>query len=325
MLAALLPFSAYASDIDSLSQGSYTVTATLSCYINAMGGIEFGGPLLTGTTLIVSEDGSKNLKLNFTKSSVTIYSITCDTFVDANPSSTGSERGVKNGTIGYYDKSGNLQTSGVTYTLSDDTALNSRDEAVNYVDSVTFPLDRISDTYNLSMYINSNVMGVQFCNENSSATEATYSATLTVDWDSVSASGSSGSGSSGTSTSSSGSSSSGNSSSSSDSGTSSSGTAESGSAGETAAVDSDDSDTQTNETVVDEDGLSIHYADGDSDLTSQSDSDAAFYVYLNMPALIGLAVFGGVLIVIGTVLLIIVKNHHKKLSGKEKLLNEQIA
>lgn len=69
--------------------------------------------------------------------------------------------------------------------MSDNTALNSRDEAVNYVDSMIFPLDQIADTYNLTIYINSNVMGVQFCNENNAAAEATYPAKLTVNWNSI--------------------------------------------------------------------------------------------------------------------------------------------
>lgn len=123
------------------------------------------------------------MTLHFTKSSVTIYNITCDTFIDVNPTSTDNSRGVASGTIGYYDKNGNVQSA--EYTLSDDTALNAKDEEVNYVDSITFHIDQITDTYSLTMYINSNVMGVQFCNQNDKATEATYSSTLTVDWSSL--------------------------------------------------------------------------------------------------------------------------------------------
>ena len=144
-----------------------------------MGGVEFGGPLLTGVYFVTDSSGNEYLKLTFTKSSVTIYSITCDTFVDANPTDTTLTRGVANGTMGIYDSSGTLVDC-TSYTLSSDTALNSADEEVNYVDSITLPIDTRSDTYNIALYINSNVMGVEFCNANSAATETTYSATLTV-------------------------------------------------------------------------------------------------------------------------------------------------
>ncbi len=178
-----LPASVNAASLEEYEAGTYELDASLSCYVNAMGGVEFGGPLLTGTTLTVEEDGSAFLTLHLTKSSVTIYSVTCDTFVDANPGYVTDDRGVTSGTIGYYDENGNLVTDGVSCTLSDDTALNPDNEEVNYVDSITFPLTYESDTYALTMYINSNVMGVQFCEENDEAESATYSATLTVYWD----------------------------------------------------------------------------------------------------------------------------------------------
>ncbi|MCC8356539.1 MAG: hypothetical protein LJU34_01595, partial [Oscillospiraceae bacterium] len=178
-----LPTAAGAVSLADYEAGTYELDASLSCYVNAMGGVEFGGPLLTGTTLTVEEDGSAFVTLYLTKSSVTIYSVTCDTFVDADPSYVTDDRGVTNGTIGYYDQEGNLITEGVTYTLSDDTALNPSDEEVNYVDSITFPLTYESDTYALTMYINSNVMGVQFCEENDEAESTTYPAALTIYWD----------------------------------------------------------------------------------------------------------------------------------------------
>ena len=170
-----------------LSAGTYELSGELSAYLSAMGGVEFGGPLLTGVSLVIDADGSEYLELSFTKSSVTIYSITCDTFVDVNPSTVTTTRGVEDGVIGIYDTDGNLITEGITYTLSDDTALNSADEEVNYVDSITSPISSREETYNLALYINSNVMGVEFCNSNDSATESTYEAVLTVDWSNVEA------------------------------------------------------------------------------------------------------------------------------------------
>ncbi len=162
--------------------GSYSVDASLSCYVPAMGGIEFGEPLLEGVTYIVNEDGTKELTLSLTKNSVTIYSITCYTFIDPIPSSgeEPEEGAPANGTIGYYDAEGNLITEGVSHTLSDDTALNPAGENINYVDSITFPITEKVEEYNLSFFINSNVMGMQFTIDG-------YKATLTVDWNTMEA------------------------------------------------------------------------------------------------------------------------------------------
>ncbi len=49
------------------------------------------------------------------------------------------------------------------------------------VESISFTVSSIADTYNLGMYVNSNVMGVQFGGSDS----ANYAATLTVDWSSA--------------------------------------------------------------------------------------------------------------------------------------------
>lgn len=161
--------------------GTYDVDAELSCYVAAMGGIEFGKPLMTDTEYTLEEDGSETLTLYFTKSSVTIYSITCYTFIDPAPAGAGEpeEGQPENGTIGYYDGD-TIVTEGVTYTVSEDTAPNNLQEEVHYVDSITFPITEKTDTYSLTLYINSNVMGVLF-------TKDTYQATLTVDWDSMTA------------------------------------------------------------------------------------------------------------------------------------------
>lgn len=162
--------------------GSYSVTASMSCYIPAMGGVEFGATLLTDTEYTVSEDGSAELTLHLTKSSVTIYSITCYTFVDATPD-TGAEPTegeAADGTIGYYDDDLGLVTEGVEYTLSDDTTPNPAGEEVHYVDSITFPVAEKKETYYLTFYINSTVMGAQFKVTADGGTAR--AATLTVDW-----------------------------------------------------------------------------------------------------------------------------------------------
>lgn len=173
---------ASAYSYDDLPEGTYQIKTEFSCYVNAMGGVEFGAPLLTSASVEVSTDGSKTMTLYFTKSQVTIYSITCDTFIDVSPSYITETNGIKSGTLGYYNGDEILITDSVTYTLSDDTAENAQKEQVHYVDSVTFPIEYESDTYNLTLFVNSNVMGTQF-------TKDGYAATLSVDWSSVSADG----------------------------------------------------------------------------------------------------------------------------------------
>lgn len=161
-----------------LKPGSYPVDASLSCYIPAMGGVEFGAGLFTGAHVTVDADGSARVTLGLTASTVTIYSVTCDTFVDAEASEPG-----------YYDASGKRKTA--QYTKSKKTALNAKNEAVHYVDAVTFPVSEGQERYYLWLYVNSNVMGAQFCDgtgsgSSGSAGEATpYQAIFTMDWSGV--------------------------------------------------------------------------------------------------------------------------------------------
>lgn len=158
----------YAADLPGFQKGTYEVEVNLSCFVNAMGGVEFGAPLLERAEVTIGEDDKGVISLYFVKSSVTIYNVTCDIYIDPNE------------TLGYYDKDGNLQTELLEITMSseEDLALNPNGESVSYLTSVSFPLDQITDTYQLALYINSNVMGTQFG-------VGDYSATLTVDWSTV--------------------------------------------------------------------------------------------------------------------------------------------
>ena len=183
LLCAVMALSccfATAGAFDAGDAGSYTVDAGLSCYVSAMGGIEFGDGLLQGVTVTVDEDGAASATLSLTKSQVTIYSITCDTFVDAADSAPG-----------YYDAQGALQQA--EYTLSQDTALNPSSEQVNYVDSMTIPVSQDVSEYHLWLYVNSQVMGVQFGDgqgtgsSNQPGVATPYAAVLTIDWDSLTA------------------------------------------------------------------------------------------------------------------------------------------
>lgn len=182
MMISMLSVSALAAGYEDVEAGTYTVDADLSCFVNAMGGIEFGAPLLQGAEVVVAEDGSAEMTIYFGKSQVTIYSVTCDTFIDAT-----------NSAPGYYTAGGSLSKSDVTYTLSSDTALDANSNAVHYVDSVTFPLDQATSSYNLYLYVNSNVMGVQFCDGNGSGASNSpdvatpYVASLSVDWNTLEA------------------------------------------------------------------------------------------------------------------------------------------
>lgn len=266
--------SAFAAGYDGLPQGTYHISASLSCYVNAMGGVEFGGPLLTSASVNVTSDGSRSMTLHFTKSQVTIYNISCDTFVDAAPSYVTETNGVTAGTIGYYNAGGKLVTSDASYTLSSDTAENAQKEQVHYVDTLTFPIDRESSTYYLTLYVNSNVMGTQF-------TKDGYPAVLTVDWASVN-SGSSDKADNASPAPESGK----NSGSSNNNG--------SNSAAETEAPAS-------TANVEKKAGLDIYHADKDDDSLSEADG---YIAYFKEPVLITVAVIGGVLVLCGAALMI---------------------
>ena len=278
ILTIIFSFNTFALETENLSEGTYSVDATLSCYVNAMGGIEFGAPLLTGSTIKVDANGKKTMTLNFTKSSVTIYNITCDTFIDPSPTTEDSKGGIKNGTIGIYDDNGNLQTDSVEYTLSDDTALNSKSEEVHYVTSISFPIDRLKDTYELTVYVNSNVMGVQFGTGGSDG----YPATLTVDRNSLKAE--------------------------------SAGTEQYETLpNKTKAVQATTEvvvEDKKSDTVVGKNGLNIHYANGENE--SADKTSESYTAYLNMPLLWLMTAIAAVIIIAGIVFIISSKFKRKR-------------
>lgn len=281
ILTIIFSFNTFALETENLSEGTYSVDATLSCYVNAMGGIEFGAPLLTGSTIKVDANGKKTMTLNFTKSSVTIYNITCDTFIDPSPTTEDSKGGIKNGTIGIYDDNGNLQTDSVEYTLSDDTALNSKSEEVHYVTSISFPIERLKDTYELTVYVNSNVMGVQF----GTGGRDGYPATLTVDRNSLKAE--------------------------------SAGTEQTEQyetlPNKTKAVQSTTEvvvEDKKSDTVVEKNGLNIHYANGENE--SADKTSESYTAYLNMPLLWLMTAIAAVIIIAGIVFIISSKFKRKR-------------
>lgn len=166
---------------ESQPQVTYTqYKAELSCYVTAMG-MDFGSGLLDG--VYVEQEGDKYyMTIVFKKSQVTIYTSTCDTFIDTDLANAGTSKGIEDGTIGFYDEGGVLVTEGVKvrYSSGDDYAANSSGN-VYYVKSVRLPIDSLRQTYKLALYINSSVMGVQFCEPNETVSTGTYSAVLTLD------------------------------------------------------------------------------------------------------------------------------------------------
>lgn len=166
-------------------ESAYTqYDADLSCYVTAMGGVEFGNGLLSGV-YVEQEEEQYYLTIVFNKSQVTIYTITCDTFIDTDPANAGSSKGIEDGTLGVYDEDGTLVTEGVEvrYSTGDDYVAGSGGN-VYYVKSVKLPVDSLRESYKLALYINSSVMGVQFCEPNETVSTGTYSATLTLDLES---------------------------------------------------------------------------------------------------------------------------------------------
>ncbi len=153
------------------------MSGSLSCYVNAMGGIEFAAAMLNDIVVTVDDDGNASMTISLGVSSGTIYTVDYVAFVDASDS-----------VPGYYDASGNRHSA--SYTTSRNTVVDSDGNQVHYVDSVTFPVSAASlqDSYTLFLYIESNVMGVQFCNGSGNAGSGNpgaltpYVASLTVDW-----------------------------------------------------------------------------------------------------------------------------------------------
>lgn len=182
-MATMMPNGATFYRVETLS-----VDATLSCYVTAMGGQEFGTPVHKGTKILKKADGTYKVLLSLGKGTGNIFGVEFDAFVD--PS---------NSTPGYYDADGNVQDA--VYTVSEDDTAQANtglDEDgnrvlvdVNYVTSMTFPVSKETSEYNLWIYINSNVMGVQFCDGSGTAGSGNpdvatpYVGKLTIDWDSL--------------------------------------------------------------------------------------------------------------------------------------------
>ena len=157
--------------------GQYDIDGNLSCFVNAMGGIDFGTQVFKDVTVNVDESGNATATISLGTGTGTIYSVPHTDFVDPQV------------TPGYYDAEGVVQNA--EYTVSDNTAQNASGEAVNYVDSMTIPVSQDTSEYYVWIYINSNVMGVQFGNgtgsgsSNQPGVATPYVGKLTLDWESL--------------------------------------------------------------------------------------------------------------------------------------------
>ena len=178
MLMSLSAVSAFAAA--PAEAGSYKVDAKLSCYVNAMGGIEFadGHGLLSGTTVTVADDGSAVATLSLgTTTGLSIYTVDCTAFIGVDEAP------------GYY-KDGAVTKENVTYTVSTDTVANANGQ-VNYITSITMPVDTAVSEYTMWLYLDSNVMGCQLGDgtgkgsSNNPGVATAHTAKLTVDWDSA--------------------------------------------------------------------------------------------------------------------------------------------
>ena len=177
---------------------TYKGDVKLSCFVSAMGGIEFGagqpdiGPeyksILEDAYVTVDGSGNATMTAKFRKSFVNVFTLKANTFIDP-----------RNSRPGYYDMN-EVKQDAINYTISPegDTATPPEDDpdftkGVRYVTSMTFPVSKEASVYNLWFYLNSSVMGVQFSDGKGTAgagepdKHSKYKAELTVDWTTVTA------------------------------------------------------------------------------------------------------------------------------------------
>lgn len=185
LIGSSMSMAAFA-DTTSLKEGTYDIDASLSSYCDAMGGIEFTDgerKVLKSAKVTVDAEGEAKVTLSLGQgTSFDIYTIACTPWIsgDYQP--------------GYYEADGELKLIDEDdYTTVSYTNKKSNNETVetSYITSMTFPVEVGTEEYNLWYYLDSNVMGCQFCDGSGTAgsntpdTATKYKASLTLDWDSV--------------------------------------------------------------------------------------------------------------------------------------------
>ena len=150
----------------------YDADLDASITMGAMGSIDFGNSLVE-TSYVTAEDGKYSLTLIFKAGTLTVGIISQNIFVDDDPENAATNNGIKEGTIGVYAEDGTLMTDGVskTYSSGENYLATPSGKNVYYVQSATIPVDGLRASYDMTLFVNSPIMGAQFSND-------TYKATL---------------------------------------------------------------------------------------------------------------------------------------------------
>ena len=140
----------------------YDATFDASIVMGPMGEQSFAS--VFSNAYITKKNNQYSLTVLFTAGELNVGGIKGTIFIDNKPTTEETVNGIKDGTIGFYKADGTLVTEGikVTYSSGENYAVNAAQQNVYYVQSVEFPVDGLRDTYDLTLYINSNMMGRQF-------------------------------------------------------------------------------------------------------------------------------------------------------------------
>lgn len=158
-------------------EGKYKVDTELSCFISAMGGVEFADGLYKGASVKINKDGSASMTLSFGTSSLTIYGQKTNTYVGEGRYYSGA---TADAYTGYKDKNDQwVKINDYTLSGAGKTVMSSYKQSVQYITDITFPIEEITDTYDLAMVIDSDFMGMQF------GYDSKYNSVLTVDWNTL--------------------------------------------------------------------------------------------------------------------------------------------
>lgn len=193
LTSAYTAFSVSRNQSVSLSGSFSESPAMLDCFVDAMGGQQFGHAVFKGVSF-KNNNGNIEATLKLGTGVGVIYGIAFIAYIEPSIKSLTDET---YSTPKYYDTNGNLQDATYTTSSTDFGVRNvlpitsHQVEKVYVTDSMTFPVSKDKSEYNLWIYINSNVMGVQFCDGKGSGSsqqpnEATkYVGKLVIDWDKV--------------------------------------------------------------------------------------------------------------------------------------------
>lgn len=167
--------------------------AMLSCYVSAVGGQQFGHAVLKDVSF-KNDNGTIYCTLKTGTGVGVIFNIPFIAYIEPSIKSISDDT---YSTPKYYSASNTLTDAEYTVSSTEFGISNNLQDTGDKVlktyavDSIKFPVSKDKSEYNLWIYINSNVMGVQFCDGSGDSSsqhpnEATpYAATLTVDWDRV--------------------------------------------------------------------------------------------------------------------------------------------